>query len=110
MVASSVGISKVSMELGRSGQGVDGLDSPGSPPIDDKLEHSVPIRNFERLAVQARTIPLLGDDIAGIPDGRPDVRVEHGKVELKVIDLDGSIARGVVQKGVMLRQGDLVRL
>jgi hypothetical protein len=69
-------------------------DSPGSPPIYDKLEHPMPIRYLEGLSVQPRSFPRARDHLAGKGDGRPDVRVQHGEIELEVVDLEGHV-RGV---------------
>lgn len=50
-------------------------DSPGSPPIHDKLEHPMPIRYLESFLVQPRSFSRARDHLAGEGDGRSDVRV-----------------------------------
>ena len=67
------------------------------------------IRDGKRLPVQTPLASILQHNVSGILNPCSDVRVEHGKVELQVIDLNRS-EFGRVVRGVVLCEGDLVGL
>lgn len=54
----------------------------------------MPIRYLESFLVQPGSFSRGRDYLAGKGDGRPDVRVQHGEIELEVVDLEGHV-RGV---------------
>ena len=51
----------------------------------------MPIRYLESFLVQPRSFSRGRDYLAGKGDGRPDVRVQHGEIELEVVDLEGHV-------------------